>query len=466
MSISPPVKIAVPFGTGGLKNTIPAAADPVTGNAGYSGGFPAINMTPKVAGGIPPFGEDFNGIFFDVTTAIQFLEAGGSFPYDSAYATAVGGYPIGALVSRTDSSGLWRNTLANNTTDPEVFGAGWQPEDAGITSVAMTNSNVTLTALQAAKSIITITGVLTANLQLVFPAYQKQWLIVNNATGAFTVTCKTSAGSGVGISTGISQKVYGDGTNIAVPTDQSGGAFTNLRSSATGLSALVTITADSVTVFNTVGDQKKLLSVSVTPSLAASGANGLDTGTSAASTWYAEYVIWNPSTLTVAGLFSLSGTSPTMPSGYTYKFRTGWTRSDPTGNKFPLSYQQFGPDFGYKIAGNVANVPVLSSGTAGSIAGSPATWIAATVSNAVPTTASVIRLFLSITSGSSGTAISAPNPLFGGVGGNPSTPHVVSGAAASPMASEANYVIEGTNVYYASNAAAAVMNCLGWTDNL
>lgn len=214
MSISPPVQISVPFGTGGLKNTIPASADPVTGNAGYSGGFPAINMTPKVAGGIPPFGEDFNGIFFDVTTAIQFLEAGGSFPYSSTFSTAVGGYPIGALVSRTDSGGLWRNTVANNTTDPEAFGAGWQPEDAGSAAIAMTNANVTLTALQSARSIITITGVLTANLNLIFPGYIKQWLVANNCTGAFSVTAKTAAGSGVAIPVGATQAVYGNGTDI------------------------------------------------------------------------------------------------------------------------------------------------------------------------------------------------------------------------------------------------------------
>lgn len=216
MPISPPVQIAVPFATSGLKNAIPPTTNNVTGNAGYDAGFGAINMTPKTAGGIPPFGQDFNGIFFDVTTALQYLEAGGSFPYNSTFSTAIGGYPLGAIVSRTDGSGLWRNTVANNTTNPETFGAGWQPEDAGSTSIAMTNANVTLTALQAARSIIFITGVLTANLQLILPTYVKQWLIVNGGTGAFAVTAKTAAGSGIVVGTGASQTVYGDGTNIQI----------------------------------------------------------------------------------------------------------------------------------------------------------------------------------------------------------------------------------------------------------
>lgn len=214
MPISIPNKISVPWATSGLKNTIPAASDPLTGLAGYDQGFTAINMTPKTAGGIPPFGQDFNGIFYAVTEALRYLETGALFPYDGTFATAVGGYPLGALVQRTDGYGLWRNISPNNTSDPEAFGAGWAPEGSGITSVAMSNVNVTLTALQAARSIVVITGTLTANLNLVFPTYPRQWLIVNNATGAFSVTAKTAAGSGVTIATGAFSSVYGDGTDI------------------------------------------------------------------------------------------------------------------------------------------------------------------------------------------------------------------------------------------------------------
>src|SRR6185437_5570188 len=98
MPISTPDKIITPWATSGLKDDIPENADPINGRAGFDLGFPPLNLTPKTAGGIPPFGQDFNGIFFDVTQAIQFLQAGGSFPYDGTWATSVGGYPIGALV--------------------------------------------------------------------------------------------------------------------------------------------------------------------------------------------------------------------------------------------------------------------------------------------------------------------------------------------------------------------------------
>lgn len=214
MPISTPDQIITPWAQDGLRADIPENADTVNGRAGFDRGFPSINMTPKTAGGIPPFGQDFNGILFDVTLALQYLQAGGSFPYDGTWATAVGGYPVGALVSRSDNAGLWRNTVADNVTDPEAGGAGWQPEGSGSTTVAMASSNVTLTSLQASREIIIITGILTTNLNLIFPAYVKEWLVINRTTGAFSVTCKTAAGSGVVLNLGDSVKIYGDGTNM------------------------------------------------------------------------------------------------------------------------------------------------------------------------------------------------------------------------------------------------------------
>ena len=219
MSISTPTKITVPFANsaGSYKNTIPVASQVtiLPGAASFTDGFPPLTMTPKLSGGIPPFGQDMNGILYNVTQALQFAQAGGSFPYDSAFATTVGGYPLGAIVQATDGSGFWLNQIANNTTAPESFGANWSPlQQSGNTLVTMTSSNVTLTALQAGKDTIVISGTLTADLNLILPTYQKQWLIVNNCTGAFSVTAKTASGSGVSIYAGTSVSVYGNGTNI------------------------------------------------------------------------------------------------------------------------------------------------------------------------------------------------------------------------------------------------------------
>ena len=223
MSLSTPSQITVPFANSGTRNDIPASADNSAGLAGYDLGFPPITTVAKLAGGLPPRGADFNGMFYDVTEAIRYLEAGGQFPYNSAFSSAVGGYPLGALVMRSDGSGLWKNFVANNTTNPEGSDAsGWTTLSAGITGVTMTSANYTLTNLQAANDLIIISGALTANLNLIFPTFSKKWTVINNTFGAYTVTCKTAAGTGIATSGGgQSTDLYGDGTNLNIKSGSS-----------------------------------------------------------------------------------------------------------------------------------------------------------------------------------------------------------------------------------------------------
>lgn len=58
------------------------------------------------------------------------------------------------------------------------------------------------------------------------------------------------------------------------------------------------------------------------------GANALDTGTATADTAYAIWKIRKSTDGTVAGLFSLSATSPTMPTGYDQKVLIGMMITD------------------------------------------------------------------------------------------------------------------------------------------
>ncbi|HDQ4772002.1 TPA: tail fiber protein [Yersinia enterocolitica] len=55
---------------------------------------------------------------------------------------------------------------------------------------------------------------LTANINLIFPAWSKSWTIVNNCTGAFSVTCKTPSGTGIAVAAGSTVRIIGNGTNI------------------------------------------------------------------------------------------------------------------------------------------------------------------------------------------------------------------------------------------------------------
>lgn len=116
---------------------------------------------------------------------------------------------------------------------------------------------------------------------------------------------------------------------------------------------------DGVTVTN--GSlYTSLYNVSIAIDCATVGANGLDTGSLAASTWYYLYVIYNGSN--TAGLASLSATTPTMPSGYTFKRLIGAGVTGVDG-KF-LYGQQNGNEFMYE-AGNafVSEVTVKQTWT-------------------------------------------------------------------------------------------------------
>jgi hypothetical protein len=101
-------------------------------NAGFASlndGFPPLTMTPIPAGGIPPFGQDTNGILKQITQSIQWEQAGGGYAYDAAFATVIGGYPAGAILNSVVVLGRqWMSLVDNNLTDPDsATAAGWVP---------------------------------------------------------------------------------------------------------------------------------------------------------------------------------------------------------------------------------------------------------------------------------------------------------------------------------------------------
>lgn len=219
-----PQKLVLAFAVSGGKNVIPVASQiGITGGAAsLTDGFPPLTRTPVAAGGIPPFGLDMNGILFDVSAITRWANAGAGYVYDGTFAndSNVSGYPKGARILRSDGQGYWLNLTDSNVTDPEATtgsplpaAAGWVPDTTnGIAAITMTNANVTLTPLQYGRPIVVITGTLSASLNLIFPNISQEWTVVNNTTGAFSITAKTAAGTGVVIVG--TQIVYGDGTNI------------------------------------------------------------------------------------------------------------------------------------------------------------------------------------------------------------------------------------------------------------
>lgn len=257
--------------------------------------------------------------------------------------------------------------------------------------------------------------------------------------------------------------VLGNPAGAPFSTDGIAGSFSNLKASATGTNATVTVSADSVCVKNASNQQKVVNGVALSINSAAVGVNGLDTGVLAANTWYSKWVIYNPTTLAVAGLLSLSATAPTMPAGYTHKARIGWTRTDSTVNKYPLSYTQFGKSARYKVAAgtNMPALPFMISGVQGNTA--TPTWVAASSANFIPPTAGAISVLLHI---GNSTAMVAPSNAYGSATSTVNPPPLVASAASGTFNLQGVFNVESSNIHFASDAAPGFVQCAGWEDNL
>lgn len=220
-----PSRITKAFGVNGLKNTIPVDSSTTTDNNGvatFDKGFPPVTMQPLSAGGIPPSGKDMNGVLYSTTIQQQWQNAGMTYPFSQDFSDAVSGYPKGAIVPSSVYTGQWLNLNEANGTSPESptgANTGWVPiNNYGVTQITMTSGSIVMSSLQAAKDRIIISGTLTANVNLIFPAWIKSWVVHNNCTGNFTITCKTAAGSGIIVIPGLVSRLFCDGVNITDET--------------------------------------------------------------------------------------------------------------------------------------------------------------------------------------------------------------------------------------------------------
>ena len=123
-----PTLFSIPFANSGAKNTIPVGSS--SPNASFTDGFPAVTMQPISSGGVPPAGQDFNGILYAITQHLVYLNAGKRYPYNADLSTAIGGYPKGAVLQGDDGKSEYSSLVDNNTTDPNTpanIGDYWAP---------------------------------------------------------------------------------------------------------------------------------------------------------------------------------------------------------------------------------------------------------------------------------------------------------------------------------------------------
>jgi hypothetical protein len=199
--------------------------------------------------------------------------------------------------------------------------------------------------------------------------------------------------------------------------------------------------------------------MNLTLSLASTGANGLDTGTVAANTWYYTYVIYG--TAGVACLMSQSSSSPTLPTGYIYYCRVGVVRTN--ASSYLYRTIQYGHRTQYIIDGTIlTRLPTMASGSAGSY--STPTWVAISTGSFVPPTALVINLLVSSPGGNS--VLVAPNSAYGGDGNSTNPPFADTHPYQNSQTITTSMILESINVYWAATGASCGLFCSGWEDNL
>lgn len=124
-----PKLLTKPFASEGLRNSIAEDVTETTpaNAATYTKGFPAVTMTPIAVGGQPPSGKDMNGILYELSSHIAYINKGGSYKFDADFCEEIGGYDIGCVLQSDDSLSLYVNTLPNNKTNPNTSNSrGWK----------------------------------------------------------------------------------------------------------------------------------------------------------------------------------------------------------------------------------------------------------------------------------------------------------------------------------------------------
>lgn len=140
-----------------------------------------------------------------------------------------------ALPATEELSGTWGATVNNNVTTMV------EQAVAGYAAVTMTDADYTLTTAngttdEARCMYLKISGTLTAARNVICPTANKLYFVKNNTTGGYAITLKTSGGTGISISSGVTVALMCDGTNVvsAVDSVTSVATANNLAGGAAG----------------------------------------------------------------------------------------------------------------------------------------------------------------------------------------------------------------------------------------
>lgn len=191
--------------------------------AGYFWHFPTATVRRKLAATTLPFvGESANTYYIVVDAAGEPTKTTSA--TGACYSVVWTGSAFGAI-TRLVPIAWGYNTFDAAKTLTNLGSLVYQTLDgllegiagAATSSIAktVTSANVTLTTLEAMENVVVVlSGTKTASRSLIVPNFQKPYVIINNTSGAFALTVKTVAGTGVDLDNGENSVVFCDATNV------------------------------------------------------------------------------------------------------------------------------------------------------------------------------------------------------------------------------------------------------------
>ena len=214
MTFQVPYTIPVPFAVAGTRSQIPledtGSLDP--NDATFEGGFPRATMIPKTDGGLPPKGQDMNGILYALSVNQKYNQQGGRFKFDPVVVSLDGGYSQGAIIQSNNNRTAYINNVEGNINNPNDDMTGWsiysgdglkpaesaRSDTSGISDVAV--------KLQTART-VSVNG---------------------DATGSFSYDGSANTNLSLTISnSGVTSGSYGSSTKVSRITVNSKGIITS-----------------------------------------------------------------------------------------------------------------------------------------------------------------------------------------------------------------------------------------------
>jgi hypothetical protein len=181
------------------------------------------------------------------------------------------------------------------------------------------------------------------------------------------------------------------------------------------------------------------------------------------------YIIYNILTSTTAALASLSATSPTLPSGYTFFKRVGGLITDGTSG-YPLSGKWKNNEFSYVVAAasNVTASITIATGAKGTASTSAPTYVTASIIGKCITHARAIKM--SVTNaykwGTWSTICLAPNTSYGGIGSSSGNAPLLYIPLDTVFVQNLQMELESTNIAIVSSGTGGAFFCTGWIDTI